>query len=66
MDSIYFVLLHDTCVGFAKVRRQPYDYEVTDLLTDGEKLLCIKVSLCADHFDFLFFHKKRKKFIKTS
>jgi beta-galactosidase/beta-glucuronidase len=48
VDSIYFVWLNGAYVGFAKGSRLPAEYDVTDLLTDGENLLCVKVFTYCD------------------
>ncbi len=48
VDSIYFVWLNGTYVGFAKGSRLPSEYDVTDLLRDGENLLCVKVFTYCD------------------
>ena len=48
VDSIYFVWLNGVYVGFAKGSRLPSEYDVTDLLRDGENLLCVKVFTYCD------------------
>ena len=48
VDSIYFVWLNGVYVGFAKGSRLPTEYDVTDLLRDGENLLCVKVFTYCD------------------
>ncbi len=48
VDSIYFVWLNGVYVGFAKGSRLPSEYDVTDLLHDGENLLCVKVFTYCD------------------
>ena len=48
VDSICFVYLNGAYVGFAKGSRLPTEYDVTDLLRDGENLLCVKVFTYCD------------------
>lgn len=48
VDSVYFVWLNGAYMGFAKGSRLPAEYDVTDLLTDGENLLCVKVFTYCD------------------
>lgn len=48
VDSVYFVWLNGAYVGFAKGSRLPAEYDVTDLLVEGENLLCVKVFTYCD------------------
>lgn len=48
VDNVYFVYLNGTYVGFSKGSRLPAEYDVTDLLLDGENLLCVKVFTYSD------------------
>ncbi|MBQ3179077.1 MAG: hypothetical protein IJB52_14750, partial [Clostridia bacterium] len=48
VDNAYFVYLNDTYVGFSKGSRLPAEYDVTDLVQDGENLLCVKVFTYSD------------------
>ncbi|MBQ4353797.1 MAG: hypothetical protein IJC71_02775 [Clostridia bacterium] len=48
VDSAYFVYLNGTYVGFSKGSRLPAEYDVTDLLCDGENLLAVKVFTYSD------------------
>ena len=43
VDSAYYVYLNGAYVGFAKGSRLAAEFDVTDLLQDGENLLCVKV-----------------------
>ena len=48
VDSAYYLYLNGVFVGFAKGSRIPSEYDVTDLLADGENLLCVKVFTYSD------------------
>ena len=48
VDNAYFVYLNGTYVGFSKGSRLPAEYDVTDLLQEGENLLCVKVFTYSD------------------
>ena len=48
VDSAYFVYLNGVYVGFAKGSRLPAEYDVTELLCEGENLLCVKVFTYSD------------------
>ena len=48
VDNAYFVYLNGTYVGFSKGSRLPAEYDVTELLQDGENLLCVKVFTYSD------------------
>ena len=48
VDNAYFVYLNGEYVGFSKGSRLPAEYDVTELLRDGENLLCVKVFTYSD------------------
>jgi len=48
VDNAYFVYLNGEYVGFSKGSRLPAEYDVTELLNDGENLLCVKVFTYSD------------------
>lgn len=48
VDNAYFVYLNGTYVGFSKGSRLPAEYDVTDLVQEGENLLCVKVFTYSD------------------
>jgi len=48
VDNAYFVYLNGTYVGFSKGSRLPAEYDVTELLQEGENLLCVKVFTYSD------------------
>lgn len=48
VDSAFFVYLNGTYVGFSKGSRIPAEFDVTDLIQDGENLLCVKVFTYCD------------------
>jgi len=48
VDNVYFVYLNGEYVGASKGSRLPAEYDVTDKLTDGENLLCVKVFTYSD------------------
>ena len=48
VESAYFVWLNGVYVGFAKGSRLPSEYDITDLLCDGDNLLCVKVFTYCD------------------
>ncbi len=48
VDSFYYVYLNGAYVGFSKGSRLPAEYDVTNLLVDGENLLCVKVFTYCD------------------
>lgn len=48
VDSTFFVYLNGTYVGFSKGSRIPAEFDVTDLIQDGENLLCVKVFTYCD------------------
>ena len=48
VDNAYFVWLNGGYVGFSKGSRIPAEFEVTDLLKDGENLLAVKVYTFSD------------------
>lgn len=48
VDNAYFVYLNGKYVGFSKGSRLPCEFDVTDILLDGENLLCVKVFTYSD------------------
>ena len=48
VDSAYYVYLNGAYVGFSKGSRLAAEFDVSDLLTDGENLLCVKVFTYCD------------------
>lgn len=48
VDSAFFVYLNGTYVGFSKGSRMPAEFDVTDLIQNGENLLCVKVFTYCD------------------
>jgi len=48
VDSAFFVYLNGVYVGFSKGSRLPSEFDVTELIRDGENLLCVKVFTYCD------------------
>ena len=48
VDSAFFVYLNGAYVGFSKGSRMPAEFDVTELICDGENLLCVKVFTYSD------------------
>ncbi len=48
VDSAFFVYLNGEYVGFSKGSRIPAEFDVTNLLNDGENLLAVKVFTYSD------------------
>ena len=48
VDNAYFVWLNGTYIGFSKGSRIPAEFDVTDVLRDGENLLAVKVYTYSD------------------
>ena len=48
VDSAFFVYLNGEYVGFSKGSRLPSEFDVTDLICDGENILCVKVFTYSD------------------
>ena len=48
VDSAFFVYLNGEYVGFSKGSRLPAEFDVTDLICDGENILCVKVFTYSD------------------
>ena len=48
VDNAYFVWLNGQYVGFSKGSRIPAEFDVTDILLDGENLLAVKVYTYSD------------------
>ena len=48
VDNAFFVYLNGEYVGFSKGSRLPAEFDVSQLLRDGENLLCVKVFSYSD------------------
>ncbi len=48
VDSAYYVYLNGAYVGFAKGSRLASEFDVSELLAEGENLLCVKVFTYSD------------------
>lgn len=48
VDNAFYVYLNGQYVGFSKGSRMPAEFDVSDILRDGENLLCVKVFTYSD------------------
>lgn len=48
VDSAFFVYLNGQYVGFSKGSRIPAEFDVTNLIVEGENILCVKVFTYSD------------------